>query len=151
MKRYAMGCLALVLAGCAAPVEEGAETRPEGEAVLSAAALAEAKTAVTFVKHVKPILEARCLYCHNGKEMPGKFDLSTRATAMAAGASGPRIVPGNAEGSLLIAFISTGNHGKSMPAVGTRVSPEEIEVLRQWINVGAQWPAGEAGRLKGRE
>lgn len=56
---------------CAAPVDEGAETRPEGDPELSADELREAKTSVDFVKHVKPILESRCLYCHDGKEMPG--------------------------------------------------------------------------------
>ena len=81
---------------CAAPVDEGAETRPEGDPELSADELREAKTSVDFVKHVKPILESRCLYCHDGKGMPGKFEMTSGKTALASGPSGSRIVPGNA-------------------------------------------------------
>ena len=132
-------------------MDEGAETRPEGDPVLSAAELREAKTSVDFVKHVKPILETRCLYCHDGKEMPGKFDMTSGAKALAAGLSGPRIVPGNADASLMIAFVRKGNHGMSMPAVGMQVAKEEVEVLKAWINAGAKWPEGEAGRLQVRE
>lgn len=148
MKNYILGTALLLVVGCAAPVDEGAETRPEGDPVLSAAEFREAKESVDFVKHVKPILESRCLYCHDGKEMPGKWNLSSRKTALASGASGPRIVPGSAEGSLMISFISKGNHAMSMPAVGTRVTKGEIEVLRNWIDAGAKWPEGSAGRLR---
>lgn len=141
----------LALAGCSG-VEKPpvAETRPVGEPVLSDKQLREAKVAVSFTDHVKPILEERCLYCHNGRELPGKLDLRTRASAMAPGPFGPRILPGKGEESLLISFISTGNHAMSMPAVGTRVAPEEVEVLTRWIDQGATWPEGTAGTLTGR-
>jgi uncharacterized membrane protein len=138
MKIYTIAGMVLLAVGCAS-VNEGPETRPKGESVVSKEALKEAKRSVDFERHVKPIFEARCMYCHDGREMPGKFDLSKRSTAMASGTSGPRIVPGNADASLLISFISTGNHAKSMPTVGTQVTPEEVEVLRNWINAGAKW------------
>lgn len=147
-----LGILALVagvVVGCAS-VDEGAETRPEGDPVLSPAELREAGQEVNFERHVKPILESHCLYCHDGRELPGKFDLTSREKAMAAGPSGPRIVPGSAKASLMISFISSGNHSKSMPAVGTRVSPEDVEVLRRWIDAGATWPKGKAGELRAR-
>ena len=96
-----------------------------GEPILSAAELEEAKVSVNFTRHVKPILEERCLHCHNKKEMPGKFSLETRKEAMA---DGRRIVPGAAGKSGLIISLTTGNHALTMPAVGTAPPKEEIEV-----------------------
>ena len=135
-----MGSAAISLALCSCQVDEGPETRPVGEPVLSAAQLREAKTAVSFTAHVQPILEERCLYCHDGKEMPGKYNLTTRTDAMEGG----RIVPGNAGQSRLILVLTTGNHAASMPAVGSAPPREEIEVLERWIDAGAEWPAGVA-------
>jgi hypothetical protein len=147
MKNVLLGCVVVAMVGCAS-VDEGAETRPEGESVLSPEALRAAKGTVDFEQHVKPILEARCLYCHDGNQLPGKYNLTSGATGLATGPSGPRIVPGNADASLMISFISSGNHAMSMPAVGTRVSKEEVEILRRWINQGAEWPEGAAGKLE---
>jgi hypothetical protein len=120
------------------------ETRPVGESVLTAAQLREAETALSFSRHVQPILEERCLHCHDGKEMPGKFSFATREEAFQGG----RIVPGDAEGSLVIVSLTTGNHAMSMPAVGTAPAPEEVEVLKRWIDAGADWPAGVRLRPK---
>jgi hypothetical protein len=109
-----------------------------GEPILTAAEFKQAGVAVRFADHVRPILEVRCLHCHNRAQMPGKFSLETRAEAMQ---DGRRIIPGKADQSLLIIALNTGNHAMSMPAVGTAPPPEEIEVLKRWINGGAQWPA----------
>ncbi len=137
---------------CAVPgctsIDEGPETRPAGEPVLSAAQLREAQGGVDFERHVRPILEARCLACHDGKEMPGQYSLATREEAFRAGPKGPRIVPGHANQSLLYVSISTGNHALSMPVVGIRVAAEDIQVLRRWIDGGAAWPEGRQLRAR---
>lgn len=114
------------------------ETRPVGEPLVSKSELKRSQEDLRFVDHVKPILEGRCLYCHDGKEMPGKFSLATKEEAFAGG----RIVPGEAEKSLLYVALTSGNHATAMPAVGMAPPPEEIDVLRRWINAGAVWPEG---------
>ena len=126
-----------VLPSCTVSEDGSPETRPVGEPVLSVTELAQAGEKPDFKRHVWPILEERCVYCHDGKEMPGKLNLSTRAGAF----RDPRIiVPGNADGSALIVALTTGNHALSMPAVGKAPPPEEIAVLRKWIDLGAEWP-----------
>lgn len=107
------------------------ETSPVGESLLSPGELKTAESAVVFSDHVKPILEGHCLYCHDGKEMPGKFSFATRDAAF----QGKQIVPGNADASSMIIALTTGNH-----ALSTAPSPEEVEVLKCWINQGADWP-----------
>ncbi len=132
----AVGALGAMLSAC--QVDEGPETRPVGEPILTAAQFREARTAVRFTEHVKPILEERCLYCHNAKELPGKYSVETRAQAMAGGS----IVPGNAKESRFLLILTTGNHAATMPAVGSAPPKQEIEVLEHWINAGAEWPDG---------
>ena len=109
-----------------------------GKPVLSGTQLQEARGTVDFERHVKPIIEARCLSCHNDEERSGGFSFESRFEAT----MDSRIVPGNADESLAIIFLTTGNHSLTMPAVGVAPPPEEIEVLERWINQGARWPAG---------
>ena len=140
----------MLAGGCAGPKEDSA-TRPMGRPVLSASELEKTKTKVRFVQHVKPILEARCLHCHSGKDPSAGFSLENRKGGLASGPRGPRIAAGDPDRSLLIAVVGPGNHGLSMPAVGMKMPEEEIEVLRRWIGQGAAWPDGAAGHLRERE
>lgn len=142
--RLLAGVACLLAAGCET-VQEGAETRPVGEPVLSPAQLQEARVALSFRDHVRPILEERCLHCHNKREMPAKYSLESRAEAF----DGRRIVPGKANESLLITVLTTGNHAMTMPAVGTAPPREEIEVLKRWIDAGAEWPRGAVLKPRG--
>lgn len=135
----------LLAGGCETVGEKGAETRPVGEPVLSPSQLAEARVAVSFRQHVQPILEERCLHCHNKAEMPATFSLETREEAI----DGRRIVPGRAAESQLIIVLTTGNHALTMPAVGTAPPKEEIEVLWRWIDAGAEWPRGVVLKPRG--
>lgn len=145
MKKFFL--LVLLLSGCAAPRES--ETSYPGVDTLTPAQLAEAKKKPDFVRHVKPILEGKCVMCHNRKTLPGLMSLETKAQAFRPGASGlVPIIPGHPEGSLLIANVKrTHANVTSMPQVGERVTANEIAILRTWIAQGANWPEGPAGRL----
>ena len=140
-------CL-LVLASCAAPTDS--ETKPMGTNVLSQAAIHAAKTGpVDFVAHVKPVLEAKCVMCHNRKALPGHGSLENRQEAVRTGELGAYIEPGHPEYSLLVANVKTVHQKVSvMPAVGERLTPDEYAILRKWVKEGAPWPAGKAGTLK---
>lgn len=138
------------VAGCRQVMPDDAETSPVGPSVLSDREVAAALGGrVDFGRHVKPVLEVNCLPCHDGKEMPRFLDLRTRATAMTAGPYGPRIIPGNPGGSLIIRNLSVMHAPvKAMPPVGNRLTGEEKRILERWIEQGAEWPEGEAGRLR---
>ena len=129
--------LGLLVWGCGA-VPGGPETRPVGPSVLSAAELRASRRSVDFERHVRPILEGRCLGCHNDEERSGDFSLATRFEAT----KDSRVVPGKADESLMIIFLTTGNPSLTMPAVGSAPPDEEIRILRRWINEGAKWPQG---------
>lgn len=139
---------ALLLAGCVSSESES-ETRLPGRNVLEAAALKEAQAGkVDFVSHMKPILEAKCVMCHNKSAQPGRMSLASQADALETGALGGFIVPGNPDKSRFITHVK-GAHAsvKAMPPVGEVLTTEETAIIRRWISQGAQWPGGAAGRL----
>lgn len=77
--------------------------------------------------------------CHNASFQTTHLRLDDKNTALRGGDSGPAILPGNAAESLLIRRISGSDLGLRMPP--TRALPDrEIEMLRIWIDQGAEWP-----------
>ena len=109
-----------------------------------AAVGAEAQDSGTFTQGIRPIMERSCWNCHNADTQRSDLDLSTRESALRGGRSGQAaIVPGRAEDSRMFRLVA-GLEGPSMPREGSSLSPDEIEVLRAWINDGAHWDSGPA-------
>ncbi len=133
----------LLIVGCSTP-KEGETTYP-GQDILSPREIIAAKQKPVFEAHIKPILEARCVVCHNHKVLPKLMNLENRSKAMASG----KIVPGHPEQSLLVHNIKTSHAGvNAMPPVGERITKDELAILTEWIKQGADWPSGSAGNLK---
>jgi hypothetical protein len=86
-----------------------------------------APASVTFVKDVQPILNAKCIACHNGSS---EFSLKTQAAA--AG----RVNAGNAAGSALYTALLSPN-GK-MFKMGISTTAAEQKTIADWINQGAK-------------
>ena len=87
-------------------------------------------------KDVLPIVQ-RCTQCHGGDVQMGNLDLRTRASILQGGNSGAAINPGHADDSLLIKRV-TGLVKPQMPMSPVpQLKPEEIAVLKDWINQGA--------------
>ncbi len=95
--------------------------------------------AVDFATEVHPILAARCAPCHSGAKPAAGLSLTSRASVLAGGASGPAIAPGHSDDSLLIQKVS-GQRGAVMPASGEPLTAAQIATLRAWIDEGAVWP-----------
>ena len=98
---------------------------------------------VSFQNDVLPLLEQRCVLCHNGPNAQNSLQLTTAAGLLRGGASGAAVVPGRPETSLLIAKIS--GDKPAMPPIGEPLAAEQIEVIRQWISQGAVDDTGGAG------
>jgi hypothetical protein len=91
-----------------------------------------------FETRVRPILATECFSCHTDSQMGG-LRLDSREAMLKGGKSGPAIVPGDADHSLLlIAVRQTG--ALKMPK-GGKLTPDQIEAIAQWIRTGAVWPA----------
>lgn len=105
---------------------------------LASVAIAQ-ESAVDFEQQIEPILARACYECHGASEQKVGLRLDRRATALAGSDFGeyPVIVPGDADASLLFQLVEEG----AMPPSGhTVLAPEEVELLRRWIDGGALWP-----------
>lgn len=99
---------------------------------LTSLALAQEKT--TYDDHVFPIFEQSCLNCHNPDKTKGGLDLSSFSLTLKGSSGGKIVEPGNT-GSLLISAVQqTGE--KKMPPEGDKLSGEQIEILKRWIEGG---------------
>jgi hypothetical protein len=112
----------------------------------AAAALPPASTrAVDFEKDVKPIFNASCVSCHGSGKSKGGFRIDTRETFLHGGESGEAAAkPGDSANSHVIKMVSGVGVDDSliMPQKGRRLTPDEIGLLRAWIDQGAKWPDG---------
>ncbi|QDT15318.1 PSD1 and planctomycete cytochrome C domain-containing protein [Alienimonas californiensis] len=95
-----------------------------------------------FARDVQPLLARKCLACHGPDDAEGGLMLGSRETALAVTDSGePAILPGDAHGSELLRRITSDSEWDQMPPEGDRLTEEEVEILRAWIDGGANWEA----------
>jgi hypothetical protein len=96
-----------------------------------------------FEKEIRPLLAGRCLSCHSGERPQGGLDLTSREKLLAGGASGPVLVPGRAEESLLVRAL---RHQSSprMPPDG-KLLDRQVEAVQRWVEAGAPWGVDAAG------
>jgi len=97
-----------------------------------------------FEKRVRPLLAAHCLECHAADtESSGGLLLDGRAGWERGGDSGPAIVPGQPDESLLMRAVSWADPDLQMPPQ-TRLSPADQATLAEWIRRGAFDPRESA-------
>ncbi|MFM9961675.1 MAG: DUF1553 domain-containing protein [Planctomycetaceae bacterium] len=99
--------------------------------------------AVDYLKQVKPLLAAKCVACHGSLRQKGHLRLDTAKFALKGGDSGPAIVTGDSGKSVLIEAILGENGRTKMPIDAEPLKPEQIELLRRWIDSGAKAPDDE--------
>ncbi len=116
---------------------------------LAATLLAATGTAadVDFEQQVRPLLVERCGDCHGPDTQESSLRLDVRHRAFKGGDFGPVILPGKSDESEVIRRVTSTQAKKMMPPDGERLSAEEIDLLRRWIDGGAEWPETEADRL----
>jgi mono/diheme cytochrome c family protein len=91
-----------------------------------------------FVEKVRPVLETQCFACHGGKLKQAGFSMATRELLLRGSDNGPVIVPGDANGSLLVKKIKH-EHDPGMPYQGRKLSDEVIAEIVAWIDAGAPY------------
>ena len=94
-----------------------------------------------FERDVRPLLEERCLECHGPEKQKGGLRLDQKVVVFTGGDSEqPAVVPGKSGESQLIKRLLTTDPDEAMPPKGKRFTPEQIAVVRRWIDAGAHWP-----------
>ena len=93
---------------------------------------------IDYDKDVRPLLAQNCYSCHGPEAQQSGLRLDLRQNALRGGDYGPVIVPGKSHESKLIRRLVDGDGGMQMPPAGALL-PEEIAVLRAWIDQGAEF------------
>ncbi len=130
------------------------EFRPLTPALLSLALLASPAVAakVDFATQVKPILESACTHCHGAEKDKGEFRLHTLEDLKKGNDNGPGLVPGDpAKSALYTTLILPADDDLVMPpSKEGLLDKSQIEVIKAWIEQGADWPAGTVLEVKPR-
>ncbi len=92
-----------------------------------------------FSRDVKPILQVACVRCHARGNDKGGFSIETRESLLRGGDTGPAVVPGRSAESFLIDLVSGLEPDMVMPKKGSRLTSDQIGLLRAWIDQGAVW------------
>lgn len=110
-------------------------------AIAARAEADQSQRVVDYSRDVQPIFASRCFQCHAAEKQESNLRLDVKAAALRGGDSGePPIVPGNSRESFLLRVVSDPDSDVVMPPEGPRLSGEQIDVLRRWIDQGAAWP-----------
>ena len=94
---------------------------------------------VEFRKDVQPILEASCVKCHGRGKAKGDWKLDTREAFLQPGESGPAVIVGDSARSHLIHLVAGTDPDEIMPQKGTKLTREQVGVLRAWVDQGVKW------------
>ncbi|MHC4133464.1 MAG: c-type cytochrome domain-containing protein [Planctomycetota bacterium] len=88
---------------------------------------------VSFALDIQPVLTQDCIICHGGA---GGLSVDTYAGLMAGGTSGPVVIPGDPDQSLLVRRLE-GTVPPTMPLNAPPLTTSEIDRIQQWILEGA--------------
>jgi hypothetical protein len=99
-----------------------------------------------FEAHVRPVLVNECYKCHShdADKIKGGLMLDTREGVLHGGDTGPAIVPGKPDDSLLIKAIRYTDDDLQMPPKGHKLGDDEIADLTEWVRRGAPDPRSTA-------
>ena len=92
--------------------------------------------AIVYADVIQPILERKCVTCHNENKLKGELLLTDSLGLLAGGKTGPLFIPGNSEVSLMMQRIHLPiDQEKHMPPDGNaQLTSSEITLLSLWIN-----------------
>src|SRR5260370_26417610 len=99
---------------------------------------ADASNAEFFETKVRPVFVKNCYSCHTTSALGG-LRLDSLQSVIKGGKSGPAVIPGKAEESLLIQAVRQSNEALKMPPSG-KLKEDDLAALVEWVNNRAVWP-----------
>jgi len=106
---------------------------------------ASSQTGVTYATDIKPILDKSCVKCHSGERAKARLHLDTLAGVLKGSKEGAVVKAGDSAGSWIVKSVAhaTPDQDDWMPPLHNKagikpLTPEEIGLLRAWIDQGAK-------------
>src|SRR5580765_8037229 len=99
--------------------------------------VAQSPKTIEFNRDIRPILSENCYTCHGPAKSTRKADLRLDTKDGAATV----LAPGNVKESLLFQRITSTDEHERMPPhkTGKKLTAQQIELVRRWIEQGAPW------------
>jgi len=105
--------------------------------LLAGSLLAQASANVNFANDILPIFRQSCLGCHGPAVQQASLRLDRKSSVMKP--LSRRVSPGSSANSFLYHRVSGAEYGMQMPPTGA-LKPEQIALIKAWIDQGAKWP-----------
>lgn len=100
-----------------------------------------------YTTHVAPILQHRCLVCHQDGAAQGNYSVSSYQAVMTSGNNAPNVIAGDLQSNLVkLITREITPVGGPMPPAAT-LTTEEQAILLRWIAAGAPAPVAELSAL----
>jgi hypothetical protein len=96
-----------------------------------------------YLAQIRPLLHERCTACHGSLKQEAGLRLDTGILIRQGGDSGPAVVPGQPEESLLLQRVTCAEEDGRMPPLGMALTVADLSHLRDWIQAGATSPQFE--------
>lgn len=106
--------------------------------VLTSLCRAESSRQIDFAHDIVPLIKTHCAKCHTNGKSKGSFSLDTRQSILKKKA----VVPGKSGQSELVKRITSDDADLRMPPQGARLTAQEIELVKTWIDQGLPWQEG---------
>jgi WD40 repeat protein len=106
------------------------------------------KAPVVYEKDIEPIFVNKCSTCHSGNVKEAKLDVSSYDALMKGGKHGKPVVPGKSAESLLVKSAGKTERPFMPPKSEEPLTPEELALIKLWIDQGAKPPSGARERTK---
>lgn len=106
--------------------------------------LLSADEQVDYLRQIKPLLSKSCYSCHGPLKQEGNLRLDAAGLIKKGGESGPAIVAGKSDESLLFEYITGSDDFRMPPAKdGNKLDADKIALIKSWIDQGAGAPRDE--------
>ena len=92
--------------------------------------------AIDFGRDIAPLLAEHCVRCHHPGNKQGEVSLATVDDLVV----NDYVIAGDPDASHLIDLVVARDGEAEMPQEGPRLSDQEVQLLRRWVQQGANWP-----------
>jgi len=103
---------------------------------------------IAYEKDIEPIFHNKCIVCHSGKELKGKFDVSTYTTVIKGSGKGPVVIAGKSAASPIVLYAGRTKKPFMPPKDEEPLTPQELALIKLWIDQGAKPPTATGEKLK---
>jgi WD40 repeat protein len=114
-----------------------------GLLLLSLATSALADAPPDYNQQIAPLFKQYCVGCHNAQDAESGLVLESYETLFKGGEGGAVLLPGKSDQSRLVLMLEGKVEPLMPPEDNERPKPEEIALIRSWIDAGAKSPSGQ--------